>query len=272
MIRPITLIPMARNSTTNTPMGSILLSLYAWPLYLIVSCLLIPFLSLLVALTAPFRSHRANMIFFRKMIVLYGKISLKCLYPFVRIQRTFPLAGLPQPCIYICNHRSSLDPFLMALLQGDIVQVVNIWPFRIPVLGRYAKWAGYLSVREMPFDTFSLRACSALESGTSIAAFPEGTRSVTGQLGAYHSTLFRVALASKVPVVPVCMIGNEQVLAKNSWWFHPGTIQVRALRPVCWEEYKDWSPFIFKNRIRDLMESAIAEMEVSQHASSDSER
>ncbi len=244
-------------------MTSRLVSLYVWPLYLAVSCLLIPLFSLLVAVSAPFRPHRASMIFFRRMIVLYGSISLLCLYPVVRIRRRFPAAKLPQPCIYICNHRSSLDPFLMALLPGDIVQVVNIWPFRIPVLGRYAKWAGYLSVREMPFDAFSERACRDLEAGTSLAAFPEGTRSVDGSLGTYHGALFRVALAARVPVVPVCIIGNERVLPKGTWWLRPGTIRFHVLPPVAWEVYRDWSPFVFKSRIREQMEKAISDIEAS---------
>jgi 1-acyl-sn-glycerol-3-phosphate acyltransferase len=231
---------------------TILNSLF-WPLFFLHTLVGIPLLTSLVAAAAPFRSHRQNMRVFRMMIVRYGNLVLGSMFPWVRIFCDRPSEPLPQPCIYICNHRSASDPFLMAKLPGEIVQVVNVWPFHIPVLGWFAKWAGYLSVREMPFDQFEKTAARYLEQGICIAAFPEGTRSGTGPTGPFHSAMFRVALKTGVPVVPVCISGNEQIPPKGSWVLHPGTIRMRVLPPVTRETYGEWSPFIFKNRIREMI-------------------
>jgi len=239
------------------------LNILFYPLFLLVSLIAIPLLTLLVAIPAPFRSHRRNMCAFRLMIVRYGRLVLAFMFPWVRMAHERPAEPLPQPCIYICNHRSASDPFLMALLPGEIVQVVNIWPFHIPVLGWFAKWAGYLSVREMPFDAFEQAAGRCLSQGVCIAAFPEGTRSGEEPMGPFHSSMFRVALKTRVPVVPVCISGNERIPPKGSWRLRPGTIRVRVLPPVTAETYSEWSPFVFKTRIHALIEEELAKMENS---------
>ncbi len=240
----------------------VVLNFVFWPLFFLHTLVGIPILALGVAISAPFRSHRQNMCTFRMMIVRYGKLVLSAMRPRVQVFRELPPEPLPQPCIYICNHRSSSDPFLMAMLPGELVQVVNIWPFHIPLLGWFAKRAGYLSVREMPFEVFAETAARRLEQGVSIAVFPEGTRSGDGPMGPFHSAMFRVALSTGVPVVPVCISGNERIPPKGSWALHPGTIRIRVLPPVFADTYSDWSPFVFKNHVHDRIKTELEEMEM----------
>lgn len=237
------------------------LNLRFWPLFFLYTLLGIPVLSLCVAIPAPFRTHRQNMCVFRLMIVRYGQWVLSAMRPSVQIICEHPDGALPEPCIYICNHRSGSDPFLMARLPGEIVQVVNVWPFHLPVLGWFARWAGYLSVREMPFDVFSEKAARHLLQGGCLAGFPEGTRSGEGPMGPFNSALFRVALATGVPIVPVCISGNEQIPPKGSWWLNPGCIRLRVLPPVTLESYREWSPFLLKKRIRERIQQELSQME-----------
>jgi len=254
---------MPKDSISNPPciFQRFFLNLWFWPLFFLHTLVGIPVMASVVAIPAPFRTHRRNMRAFRLMIARYGQLVLASMAPFVRIFCDRPTGPLPQPCIYICNHRSGSDPFLMAKLPGEIVQVVNTWPFHLPLLGWFAKWAGYLSVREIPFDAFSKIAAHRLEQGICIAGFPEGTRSGDGPMGPFHSALFRVALDTGVPIVPVCISGNERIPAKGSWWLNPGRIRIRVLAPVPADTYREWSPFTFKKRIRDLIQNELKKMD-----------
>jgi 1-acyl-sn-glycerol-3-phosphate acyltransferase len=238
----------------------ITLNLLFWPLFFLVTLAGIPLLALWVFIRTLFSSHRTRMRVFRRMIVVYGRMVLACLFPWVRIICETP-GELPHPCIYICNHRSTSDPFLMAFLPDEFIQVVNIWPFKIPVLGWFAKWAGYLSVREMPFEEFSECASGYLRQGISMAAFPEGTRAGEGPMGPFHSSMFRVALATGVPVVPVCISGNQRIPLKGSLRLHSGRIRVRLLPPVTKETYGDWNPFKFKTYIHEMICAELEKME-----------
>jgi len=164
--------------------------------FFLFSAVSIPLFTLFVAFMSIFLSHRRTMKRFRRAISWYGTVVIRVLpFPFVRIcYKDCGDDDIAGPYIFICNHQSASDPFLIACLPYEVVQVVNIWPFRIPVLGRFARWAGYLSVNEMPFDEFSRKSIELLRQGVSIVSFPEGTRSGSKMMGPFHGSIFRVAL------------------------------------------------------------------------------
>jgi 1-acyl-sn-glycerol-3-phosphate acyltransferase len=223
----------------------------------------IPLFSLIVAFQSIFISHRNAMKKFRRAISWYGLVIIKALpYPFVMvIYKDLDKTKTAGPFIFACNHRSASDPFLMACLPYEFVQVVNIWPFKLPVLGFMAKCAGYLSVREMPFESFSKKAAVFLNDGVSIVAFPEGTRSADGSLGQFHSSIFRVALQTGYPVVPVCITGNEKIPARGTLLLRPGTIKIHKLSPITYDEYRGFTPYKLKNMVRQLIADEIEVME-----------
>jgi 1-acyl-sn-glycerol-3-phosphate acyltransferase len=165
------------------------------------------------------------------------------------------------PFVFVCNHRSVSDAFFMALLPFEVIQVVNVWPFGIPVLGIIAKTAGYISLWETPYEEFLAKTTELLKEGVSIVAFPEGTRSRDASVGQFHSAIFRVALETKVPIVPLCITGTENIPPVGSLLLRPGLIMVRQLKPIAWEEYGQLSPFSLKNHIRRIIIDETAAME-----------
>jgi 1-acyl-sn-glycerol-3-phosphate acyltransferase len=205
-----------------------------------------------------FISQREAMRRLRLAIRWYGRLIIWVLpQPFLKV-RYVDKSGEGDrylPCIVICNHRSSSDPFLMACFSFEAVQIVNIWPFRIPLLGFLARVAGYLSVNEMSFETFSGHCEKLLKQGVSIIAFPEGTRSGKNSMGQFRGSMFRVALEQKIPIVPLCITGNEDKPVRGSFWMTPGTIRLHRLPAVPYEAFKDMTPFKLKNYIRDMIES-----------------
>ena len=224
----------------------------------------IPLLSLYVACRAAFTSRRQGLRLFRRAIWWYGRVIVHVLprpYVCVRYEgyRPPPDAG---GMLVVCNHRSAVDPFLMAALPlPEIVQVVNKWPMRLPVWGFMARHAGYLSIREMPVEAFLARASELLAQGVAIVSFPEGTRAQGREVGPFHGTTFRLCLQQKVPILPVCVSGNERVLPRGARILRAGCITLRALPPLAWEQYRDLSPFQLKNFVRQAIVRELAAME-----------
>lgn len=212
-------------------------------------------------LRRPFLSHRNTIRMVRLYIKYYGLVAIRLGFPWFRVQFENQGPDDPLPCIYICNHRSSSDPFLMAVLPDEFIQVVNVWPFRLPVYGFFARLSGYLSVREMPVDDFINQGKALLGQGVSIAGFPEGTRSGDRQMGPFHGTMFRLALAAQVPIVPVCLSGNERIPAKGTMWIQRGVIRVRKLPAIRYETYRHMGPFKLKNYIHDCIAQELLKME-----------
>lgn len=242
---------------------TILLNVVFYVLFFVVSLLLIPLLTLVGVALIPFGSWRKTLARARALIKVYGRIILFLGWPLVRVRAERPDGPPPSPCIYICNHRAASDAFLMAMLPNEIVQVVNIWPLKLPILGFFARLAGYLSIREMTDEAFMQRGAELLSQGVSIAAFPEGTRSGSREMGPFHGSLFRLALQTGAPIVPVCLSGNEKTPQKGSGILHPSLIRVRSLAAITKESYGDTTPFKLKNRIRDYMAAELERMEQS---------
>lgn len=227
-----------------------------YSLFLLFSAIAIPLLSLAVFILRLFSSQRIAMKAFRRAISFYGTVIVFVLPRFfirVYYQDFSEDDGEEGPFIYVANHRSASDAFLMACIPGEIVQVVNTWPFKLPVLGIYARWAGYLSVREMPYEEFESKSIALLESGTSIVAFPEGTRSGDSNMGQFHGALFRVAQKARANIVPLCIMGNEDKPSRGTLMLKPGQIHINRLSSVTWNEYKDMSSFKLKKLVRQLM-------------------
>ena len=239
-----------------------LLNLYFYSFFLLFSAVGIPVLTLFVAVTRLFLSHRQTMKRFRRAISWYGKLITSIPYPFIRLRYEDRTKADPEgPFIFVSNHRSASDAFLMCVLPHECVQIVNVWPFRIPILGLYAKFSGYLNIRMMSHDHFMEKATKLLQDGVSIIFFPEGTRSAGREMGSFHGAAFRLALASRASVVPLCISGNEQIPPKGSLLLRPGTIRVRRLPAITWDEYKDLNAFAFKNRVWHVIDNELAAME-----------
>lgn len=198
----------------------------------------------------------------RRAIGWWGRGITLIPFPFIKVYyENHSKGNIGEPYIFVCNHRSTADGFLMSVLTLEGVQVVNIWPFRIPVIGFFARIAGYLNIRMMQPEVFFEKAVELLGENVSIIFFPEGTRSGSREMGNFHGSAFRLALKSKAPIVPLCISGSEKILPKGSLLLRPGTIRIHRLPAITWSEYRELSVYTFKNKIREMMGRELALME-----------
>lgn len=239
-----------------------LLNAYFYPLFLIGSGIVIPVLTLLVAFWRLFHSHRSTMRRFRRAISLYGRVVTLLPYPAIRVRYEDQGKDEPAgPYIFVANHRSTADAYLMGILPQEVVIVAKTWSFHIPVLGPYAKWSGYLNVLNMPPEEFFARAGRLLREGVGLIFFPEGTRSGRRALGSFHGAAFRLALQERVTIVPLCISGSENIPKKGTLMLRPGVIRVRRLPGIPFEEFRDLSAYALKNRVREIIQNELTAME-----------
>jgi len=248
-------MPNTQNKTSSTSPWVIAYSILAYSLILITSAITIPPLSTIVIIYSLFTTKRKKMKLLRRLIKIYGKtVIYSSFYPLVRIKyhdSNPPTQQTPHtPGIYIANHRSSSDPFLMAYLPGEIIQTVNIWPFKIPIIGQIAKIAGYISIRELSFEELTTQITTLINSGVSIAGFPEGTRSGNKTIGQFNSALFRIAQQINCPIYPIAITGNQNTPSKN-YLMQPATITIHKLPAIT--NINNTSAFKLKNKIRQII-------------------
>jgi len=139
--------------------------------------------------------------------------------------------------VLMSNHQSHFDiPVLYRAVPFRIRMVGKAELFRIPLFGRAMHAAGFVEVnRENRRQAVeSLRQfASTLDDETHLWIAPEGTRSVTGELGSFKSGGFHVAFETGRRILPIAIDGTRQVLPSGAIDLHRGRhVRVTILEPI----------------------------------------
>ena len=140
------------------------------------------------------------------------------------------------PCIFIANHQSSVDIWaLVRILPLPTRFVAKQSLFRIPVLGWAMAAGGFISIdranRSKAIRSLEF-AAERIRAGRPVVLFAEGTRSRHGGLQPFKKGPFHLALAARVPLVPVAISGSWKVLRPGSARARPGPVRVEFLPPL----------------------------------------
>ena len=136
------------------------------------------------------------------------------------------------PVILASNHRSFLDPFIIATIaRRPLYYVAKEELFERPFIGWLLNHLGAFPVRRGESDADMIDTATAiLGRGDAVLIFPEGTRIRPGALGRPRRGVGRLALETGAPVVPVAIIGTEAV--RKGWRIRPHKVRVRVGRPL----------------------------------------
>jgi 1-acyl-sn-glycerol-3-phosphate acyltransferase len=131
--------------------------------------------------------------------------------------------------IIAANHVSYLDiPLLGCALKRRADFVGKAELFKNPVVGFLFRRLGGFPVKRDGIDRLAIaEAVRRLKAGRLVVFYPEGTRSVDGQLQRPKSGIGMVAARAKVPIIPVLIEGTGQVLPRQrrGFKFHPVLIK-----------------------------------------------
>lgn len=245
-----------------------ILNIIFYPLFIAITIASVPVMGAVILLLSVGRGGRTRIRNLRYAINIYGKIITRLPYPFcvLDVEDETGVDLLSGPFLFIFNHRSSSDPFLLSIVpvKCDTIQVVNKWPFKLPILGPTAAYAGYLSIIEMTYEEFLGKCEEAIDDNVSIAFYPEGTRSGGRHMNPFHSTAFRVFLKTGVPIIPICVAGNEDMPKKGSLVIHPGKVKIKLLRPLLRANFgEDTSAYEVKKYLWNLMDNELKQMDAA---------
>ena len=152
----------------------------------------------------------------------------------------------------VSNHASAVDIWAVFMTECQFRWLSKAEVFRIPVIGTAMRWAGYVPIKRGEKASYSVamdQSSDWLRQGVSMIFFPEGTRSVDGKLRPFKSGAFRLAEKADVPILPIALIGTNELLEKRSIVPKPATVTIRILPPSRRQETETQDAFI--ERIRE---------------------
>ena len=141
------------------------------------------------------------------------------------------------PYVIVANHRSNIDIMtLLAALPIPIRFLSKKEVFKFPLLGAAMRGVGMVPLdREMGRKELAsiIRSGRKLMSeGRSLVIFPEGTRSLTGEMLPFKQGAFFIASQLGCPVLPVAVSGTGAVWPPQSSVIRGGPVKVQVLPPV----------------------------------------
>lgn len=133
--------------------------------------------------------------------------------------------------IFVCNHVNIFDPFVIYSAIPQFVRGFELEShFKVPIYGWMMGRFGNVPVPDTPsregLEIMTMRAREALDSGISLIAFAEGSRTRDGHVHEFKKGIFRIAQRFGVPIVPMSIVGSYEFFQTGNWMLYPGKITV----------------------------------------------
>ena len=172
------------------------------------------------------------------------------------------------------NHQSLLDILVLFRLYKHFKWVSKESVFRLPFVGWNMRLNRYIAIRrgDRADARRMMAACgAALDAGSSIMMFPEGTRSLDGELREFRHGAFTLAYDHDVPVLPIVLDGTLDALPKHGLVLHErADIVVQVLEPIAARSFPDADAL--RMHVRSAMAKTLARLRAARRAGSRTSR
>jgi 1-acyl-sn-glycerol-3-phosphate acyltransferase len=136
-----------------------------------------------------------------------------------------------KPAIIIANHQSHIDLALTLQLHPKIIVFTNDWVYNSPFYGWIVRMADYYPASD-GYENSIPKLKKLVEKGYSILIFPEGTRSVDGEIHRFHKGAFLLAEILQLDIIPLLIHGAGDTVTKGDFHFKDGSLTVKILKRI----------------------------------------
>ena len=141
------------------------------------------------------------------------------------------------PYIFACNHASGYDvPLAFAGLPYWLISIAKIELKSVFILGWVMETAGHIFVdrkrSENAIASLEKSKESLINNPRSILLFPEGTRTMDGELGFFKRGGLMLSMDTGIPIVPIGLVGTFEMLKKGTWSFKNQPLEIRIGNPI----------------------------------------
>lgn len=216
------------------------------PFYILYQYLIAwPLLAVLTVFTAIFTVctvHWKNAEFVHKVQQFWSRSFFWLMFLPVSVDGTEHIQP-GQSYVFVANHQSMFDVWLVY----GWLPVVFKWLMKaelrkVPFVGTGCKAAGHIFVdrRNAKAAMESLQEVERqLVNGICTVIFPEGTRSLNGEVGRFKRGAFQIAMDLGLPVIPLSLDGCFEVLPKGKPFVNRHPVHMHIGEAIDLKRFKD---------------------------------
>ena len=148
-----------------------------------------------------------------------------------------------QSYVFVANHQSMFDVWLVyGWLPVIFKWLMKAELRKVPFVGTGCKAAGHIFVdrRNAKAAMESLQEGERqLVNGVCTVIFPEGTRSLNGEVGRFKRGAFQIAMDLGLPVIPLSLDGCFEVLPKGKPFLNRHPVHMHIGEAIDLKQFKD---------------------------------
>lgn len=216
------------------------------PFYILYQYLIAwPLLAVLTVFTAIFTVctvHWKNAEFVHKVQQFWSRSFFWLMFLPVSVDGTEHIQP-GQSYVFVANHQSMFDVWLVyGWLPVIFKWLMKAELRKVPFVGTGCKAAGHIFVdrRNAKAAMESLQEVERqLVNGICTVIFPEGTRSLNGEVGRFKRGAFQIAMDLGLPVIPLSLDGCFEVLPKGKPFVNRHPVHMHIGEAIDLKRFKD---------------------------------
>ncbi|NND03264.1 MAG: 1-acyl-sn-glycerol-3-phosphate acyltransferase [Acidimicrobiia bacterium] len=139
--------------------------------------------------------------------------------------------------VFIANHLSNLDiPVMFLATEMPIRYLAKAELFKIPILKQAMDALGIVRVDRIAGAAIHYEVnegvAAARDHGDSLIIFPEGTRSLSGEMAGFKKGAFRIAITNELDIIPVTIVGTWEAWRPHSKVVRGGPVHAFIHEPI----------------------------------------
>ncbi len=133
-----------------------------------------------------------------------------------------------KPAVIISNHQSLIDILTILSLSPNIIIIAKADFARHPIIGPILHFANFYPVSD-GFEYITEQLREKVANGWSIAIFPEGTRTLDGNILRFHRGAFYMAEMFDLDILPCFVENTFDLMPKGRYFAHGGQAHFHIL-------------------------------------------
>ncbi len=210
----------------------VLFSIFAWTYYNILFLLFFIIISIAFLFTFPFDPYRKIP---NWLLARMGWLMMQASPGWKKEMHGLEKFNPDNPTVFIGNHQSFLDMAFVFMLPWQMKWVTKRSLMLIPVMGWIAWLTGHLAIDRKSKSALKKlgNLVEPIKDKVPVMIFPEGTRSIDGEIKSFKNGAFLLAMENDFFIQPIVIDGGYEALKSGSRVMNPSVkFKLSILDPI----------------------------------------